>query len=124
MPRDRNNEQKPKKMGSKDHSELSSINCVSTLQEINLLQNSRKPAKFCLQNHMNIHVLPKDCSEFSNIKLKVKLNGVSTLQENKIVHDSNPAKFCQQNHMNMLTSSQNNQSFYSISNLFWFLLQR
>ena len=60
----------------------------------------------------------KDCSEFNNIKLKFKLNGVSTLQENKIVHDSNPAKFCQQNHMNMLTSSQNNQSFYSISNLF------
>ena len=60
----------------------------------------------------------KDCSEFSNIKLKFKLNGVSTLQENKILHDSNPAKFCQQNHMNMLTSSQNNQSFYSISNLF------
>ena len=60
----------------------------------------------------------KDCSEFRNIKLKFKLNGVSTLQENKIVHDSNPAKFRQQNHMNMLTSSQNNQSFYSISNLF------
>ena len=57
MPRDRNNEQEPKKMSSKDYSELSSINCVSTLQEINLLQNSRKPAKFCLQNHMNIHVL-------------------------------------------------------------------
>ena len=50
MPRDRNNEQEPKKMSSKDYSELST-------QEINLLQNSRKPAKFCLQNHMNIHVL-------------------------------------------------------------------
>ena len=56
----------------------------------------------------------KDCSEVSNIKLKFKLQGVSTLQENKIVHDSNPAKFCQQNHMNMLASSENNQSFYSI----------
>ena len=39
-------------MSSKD-SEVSR----STLQEINLLQNSRKPAKFYLQNHMNIHVL-------------------------------------------------------------------
>ena len=55
--RDRNNEQEPKKMSLKDYSELSSINCVSTLQEINLLQNNSKPAKFCLQNHMNIHVL-------------------------------------------------------------------
>ena len=44
-------------MSSKEYSELSSINCVSTQQEINLLQNSRKPAKFCLQNHTNIHVL-------------------------------------------------------------------
>ena len=60
----------------------------------------------------------KDRSEVSNIKLKFKLNGVSTLQENKILHDSNPAKFCKQNHMDILTSSQNNLSFYSISNLF------
>ena len=56
----------------------------------------------------------KDCSEVSDIKLKFKLHGVSTLQENKILHDSNPAKFCQQNHMNILASSENNQSFYSI----------
>ena len=56
----------------------------------------------------------KDCSEVNNIKLKFKLNGVSTLQENKILHDSNSAKFCQQNHMNILASSENNQSFYSI----------
>ena len=41
---------------------------------------------------------------------------MSTLQENKILHDtdSNPAKFCQQDHMNILASSENNQSFYSI----------
>ena len=41
-------------MSSKDCSEVS----VSTLQEINisLLQNG-KPAKFCRQNHLNIHVL-------------------------------------------------------------------
>ena len=37
---------------------------------------------------------------------------MSTLQENKILHD--PAKFCQQDHMNILASSENNQSFYSI----------
>ena len=45
-------------MSTKDFSEVSRINCVSTLQEINisLLQNG-KPAKFCRQNHMNIHVL-------------------------------------------------------------------
>ena len=56
----------------------------------------------------------KDCSEVSNIKLKFKLHGVSTLQENRILHDSNQAKFCQQNHMNILASSENNQSFYSM----------
>ena len=56
----------------------------------------------------------KDCSEVSNIKLKFQLHGVSTLQENRILHDSNPAKFSQQNHMNTLASSENNQSFYSI----------
>ena len=43
---------------------------------------------------------------------------MSTLQENKILQDSKPAKFCQQNHMNILTSSQNNQSFYSIADFF------
>ena len=43
---------------------------------------------------------------------------MSALQENKILQDSKPAKFCQQNHMNILTSSQNNQSFYSIADFF------
>ena len=43
---------------------------------------------------------------------------MSILQEINILEDNKPAKFCQQNYMDMLTSSENNQSFYSIADFF------
>ena len=57
----------------------------------------------------------KYSSEVSSIKLKLKLNGVSKLQENNILQASKLAKFCQQNCMTVLASSENNQSLYSIA---------
>ena len=54
--------------------EVSSINCVSTLQEINislrLLQNSN-PANFCPQNHMDIHALASSKNNQSFIPLLI-----------------------------------------------------
>ena len=44
---------------------------------------------------------------------------MSTLQEINILEDNKPAQFCQQNYMDMLTSSENNQSFYSIADFFF-----
>ena len=55
----------------------------------------------------------KYCSEVSSIKFKLKVNGVSKLEENNILQNSKLGKFCQQNCMNILAFSENNQSFYS-----------
>ena len=46
---------------------------------------------------------------------EVKQVAVSTLQEKL---SCKTAKFCQQNHMNIVTSLENNQSFYSIADVF------